>query len=134
MDEEDKEKLNLIHYQDQIDGLILSVKFNIVPDPPDEEVMKELIKLCDSLKEGEMAYTRKVTFTKTGLYGCGLYDEDDVYTVEEFKEFCGAGAFIDYDGFGHPVKDGFADACINIKPSRLSAIPEDATHIVWYNR
>lgn len=77
--------------------------------------------------------TEKVKFTKTGQYGCGPANEDDVYTVAEFREFCEDGAFIDSDGFGHPVRDktimdGF------IKPSRLYEIPEDATHIVWYNK
>lgn len=42
--------------------------------------------------------------------------------------------FIDYDGFGHPVKDRKCDPDIYIKPSKRHEIPEDATHIVWYNR
>jgi hypothetical protein len=81
-----------------------------------------------------MAYSKKITFTATGRYGCGPDNEDDVYTVEQFRHFCEKGMFIDYDGFGYPVKDGLADEAIEIKPSRLSAIPADATHIVWYNR
>lgn len=79
-------------------------------------------------------YTEKVTFDKTGLYGCGPIGHDDVYTVAEFKSFCKDGAFIDYDGFGCPVKDKLADPSIDIKPSKLHEIPDDATHIVWYNR
>ena len=79
-------------------------------------------------------YSEPVKFTKTGQYGCGPANEDDVYTVEEFKQCCHDHAFIDYDGFGHPVKDGLADESITIKPSRLGLIPNDATHIVWYNR
>jgi hypothetical protein len=79
-------------------------------------------------------YNEPVKFTVTGTYGNGPEDEDDVYTVEEFKHFCRIGAFIDYDGYGHPVKDHMADNRITIKPSKLSKIPEDATHIVWYNR
>ena len=77
-------------------------------------------------------YCSPVEFTSTNNYGCGP-DEDDVYTVEEFKQLCKAGWFIDYDGFGNPVKDGKA-AFVSIYPSRLQDIPEDATHIVWYNR
>lgn len=79
-------------------------------------------------------YTEAVKFSATGLYGCGKEDEDDVYTVEEFKQFVASGAFIDYDGHGHPVKDNLSDPNIHIKPSKLSEIPSDATHIVWYNR
>ena len=81
-----------------------------------------------------MAYTERVKFTVTGTYGCGPDDEDDVYTVEDFKDLVKCHAFIDYDGFGHPVLASMADPDIFIKPSRLKEIPEDATHIVWYNR
>lgn len=81
-----------------------------------------------------MAYTEKVNFSVTGKYGNGPADEDDVYTVEEFKECCSSKLFIDYDGWGHPVKDGLADPEIDVKPSRVHEIPEDATHVVWYNR
>lgn len=79
-------------------------------------------------------YDFPVNFTSTGNYGSGPEDEDDVYTIEEFRGFVKDGAFIDYDGDGHPVKDKLADWRIYIKPSNLSNIPIDATHIVWFNR
>lgn len=79
-------------------------------------------------------YSEQVNFTKTGQYGCGPDDEDDVYTIAEFRELCEGGTFIDYDGFGYPVRDRMADSDVLIKPSYLEAIPADATHIVWYNR
>lgn len=82
----------------------------------------------------EVRYREPVKFSSTGNYGCGPEDEDDVYTVEQFKEFCKRGAFIDYDGFGHPVKDNMCDPSICVRPSKLNDIPDDATHIVWYNR
>lgn len=82
-----------------------------------------------------MAYTESVKFSVTGTYGNATHpDEDDVYTIEEFKDFCSSGAFIDYDGFGYPVRDKKCNPAVTIKPSRLDDIPEDATHIVWYNR
>lgn len=59
---------------------------------------------------------------------------DTLYTVEEFKLACEEGGFIDYDGFGFPVKDGLEDNSIWVKPSRLDLIPPDATYINWYNR
>jgi len=80
-------------------------------------------------------YNEPVKFSKTNMYGNGPEDEDDVYTVKEFLEHCECDSFIDYDGFGYPVKDNLADESILIKPSTASAtIPKDATHIVWYNR
>ena len=77
-------------------------------------------------------YTEPVVFTETNKYE--NEEEDDIYTVEEFIECCKIHAFIDYDGFGYPVKNKLADRSIEIIPSQLQRIPKDATHIVWYNR
>ena len=79
-------------------------------------------------------YTVSVTFSSTNNYGRTLDIEDDVYTIEEFLNCVKCGAFIDYDGFGFPVKDKLADESIEVKPSKIDKIPKDATHIVWYNR
>jgi hypothetical protein len=81
-----------------------------------------------------VSYTEPVIFTKTGQYGCGPDSEDDVYTVAEFLRLCETKMFIDYDGYGHPVKDRRADLKVFVKPSTRSSIPKDATHVVWYNR
>jgi hypothetical protein len=81
-----------------------------------------------------MPYTEPVNFSSTNNYGCGPENEDDVYTVEEFTLRCKHHSFIDYDGYGHPVKDRKADNDIYIYPSKLHQIPSDATHIVWFNR
>lgn len=78
-------------------------------------------------------YTRPVTFTTTNHYGCT--PDDDVYTIKEFLEHVESNSFIDYDGWGYPVKNKLADESIPIIPSRANQdIPKDATHIVWYNR
>ncbi len=54
-------------------------------------------------------------------------------TVAAFKERVADGAFIDYDGFGSPLKDGrMAD--VLFYPSQVEELPPDATHILWYNR
>lgn len=81
-----------------------------------------------------MSYTEPVLFSSTNNYGCGPDNEDDVYTVEEFKYRCERKSFVDYDGFGYPVKEGKADSTVLIRPSTVSEIPSDATHIVWFNR
>ena len=100
--------------------------------------VEDLDGLIAQLEDAPMTkvenYREPVTFTKTNLYGCGPDSEDDVYTVEEFKACVESGAFIDYDGFGHPVKDSMADPTVVVYPSRVSEIPSDATHIVWYNK
>ena len=79
-------------------------------------------------------YDTPVNFTTTGRYGCCPISEDDVYTIEEFKEFVSCGMFIDYDGYGHPIKDRLADYLVYIYPSKINNIPKEATYIVWFNR
>lgn len=68
------------------------------------------------------------------MYTEQIEKDDTIYTVEEFVEYCQDGLFIDYDGFGHPIKDKLINPDICIYPSKLNKIPDDATHIVWYNR
>jgi hypothetical protein len=80
-----------------------------------------------------MAYTRAVQFSQVNTFG-NSGDEDDVYTVQGFRRIVQAGGFVDSDGFGYPVRDGLADTDRVIKPSKISRLPPDATHVVWYNR
>lgn len=68
------------------------------------------------------------------LFDCNIPEYGDVFTVEEFKNACACRAFVDYDGHGHPAKDGRMDRFIFVKPSRLFRIPKDSTHIVWFNK
>lgn len=90
------------------------------------------------MQQPELAYTRKVNFSKTGQYGCGRKNEDDVYTLEEFTEYCVDYMFIDDDGYGLLVKDGKACITYGVRPSLVleygDAVYMDATHVVWYNR
>lgn len=61
--------------------------------------------------------------------------EGDIMTVADYLDCVENGMFIDYDGSGHPMKDGKIDRKIDIYPSnKRHGIPEDATHICWYNR
>ena len=68
-------------------------------------------------------------------YNRPVRSDNDVYTIMEFNENCECGGFIDYDGFGYPVKEGKADPTISVYPStRHKVIPKDATHVMWFNR
>ena len=57
----------------------------------------------------------------------------ELFTVKEFLDDCESGGFIDYDGYGNPVKDGLLME-MPICPSQRDQIPTSATHILWYNR
>jgi hypothetical protein len=59
----------------------------------------------------------------------------DLMTIQDYLDNVKYGSIIDYDGFGHPVKDGLVDTSIDIYPSFGGTdIPKDATHIEWYNK
>ena len=61
-------------------------------------------------------------------------DYRDLMTVKDFLEACEVGAFIDYDGYGYPVKDEKMMSNFIVLPSKRGEIPKDATHIVWFNK
>lgn len=58
----------------------------------------------------------------------------DIMTVDEFKSSVIDGSFIDYDGHGHPAREGKMEGDLMIYPSIVNDIPKDATHIVWFNK
>lgn len=65
-----------------------------------------------------------------------VVDEDGcLLTIAEYISSCLIAAFTDDDGYGHPVKDSQMDTSIHLFPSKRGRdIPEDATHVVWFNR
>ena len=67
---------------------------------------------------------------KTANYTSGDYDFGELLSLEKFSKIC----INDHDGFGHPEKDGLCDPDMDIYPSKKHLIPEDATHIRWFNR
>jgi hypothetical protein len=71
-----------------------------------------------------------------------MYDRDvpnygDIMTREEWLDGVQCWFFTDYDGCGNPAKmvDGVLKmAGPTVRPSTAHLLPEDATHIVWYNK
>ena len=56
-------------------------------------------------------------------------------SVEDWIDCVDGGAFIDYDGYGHPSDGKTIDGSINVHPSEgLTKVPFGTTHIMWYNR
>jgi hypothetical protein len=80
---------------------------------------------------------------KTANYTTPIDPDDHVMTVAEYLDNVDCGLFIDDDGMGDVARDGLvSEARMGdtgwpdwIRPSdRDRFIPEDATHVVWYNR
>lgn len=66
-------------------------------------------------------------------YNVDLPSYGELIDVKTFSADCCDYSLIDYDGHGHPVKDNKMSNQI-IKPSKFVEIPEDATHIMWFNK
>lgn len=60
-------------------------------------------------------------------------NDGDLIAREEWLHAVHHGYFIDYDGFGYPVKDNLMSKT-RIYPSIADQLPADATHVMWYNR
>ncbi len=71
---------------------------------------------------------------RDGIYDQWIDPADDVYTVDQFRAFVKAGHLFDCDGTGSPAKGGFQSSQVTVLPSKLEALPLDATHVVWHNR
>ena len=67
-------------------------------------------------------------------YVVKLPEYGDLLGREEFIQDVEAGCFTDYDGYGHPVKNDLMDDTITVWPSKISLLPEDCTHIIWFNK
>lgn len=59
----------------------------------------------------------------------------DLMTLEDFKDNCNSGGFIDYDGYGHYATATQMSNLI-VRPSdvKKKKLREDFTHVVWFNR
>jgi len=63
-----------------------------------------------------------------------IFDEDtEVYTLEEFNHFVKEGWYGNNDGSGYFVKV-VDDEFLESKDEFFNSEPEDATHVVWYNK
>ena len=101
---------------------------------------KNEVMLCSDNVEGfkELAIIEIKEDIETAIFGTVKnnkyievvnYKENDVYDIDDFKD-----RFLDIDGFGYPVKNGYMNTNIRIKPENLLNVPKDATEIVWFNR
>lgn len=78
-------------------------------------------------------YIKLPPLRKLKMYQDELPSYGDLMTVEKFRICVDAGTFMDYDGYGHPVKDNKSSR-YEVRPSKIHLIPKDATHIIWFNR
>lgn len=65
-----------------------------------------------------------------------LTDEDTdfgtLYDVDEFVGKCIEEDIVDSDGYGRLVYSYEVDCSVELAPSDYDSIPEDVTHILWF--
>ena len=61
-------------------------------------------------------------------------EHGDLFTLSDWLAMCDAGGFIDYDGYGYPVFGDKVDEDFQVWPSERANIPDQVTHILWFNR
>lgn len=67
------------------------------------------------------------------LYPIEMYD--DHMSLQDFKESCETGCFMDDDGYGvYATKDQKTDIQIYPSDFRLGVIRSDFEYVVWYNK
>lgn len=78
--------------------------------------------------ERQIRFLKEPEFTE-------LSKDDHIMSLTDFIESVNDGSFIDYDGFGHYIKDN-KDTGIVILPSDIekNSIRTEFREIVWYNR
>lgn len=121
------ETFNQFGATDQIFGMIADALLG-------SEVVKEVAQAHPISSYVDGTIWPPLPLHDTANYSDDLDKNGDVMTVEDFRESVRDGMFIDYDGFGHPVRDGKMDGSFMVRPSSVVSIPADATHIIWYNR
>lgn len=125
----------------ELDGAMLSVWIHgnwrhLTKDmtTSQKEAAAEAVQRGNSALGEEALDDRWLRWWQHGCYHEKPHEGAHIYTTEEFRSMCEAGAFTDYDGYGHPMRDGMLDEHVSISPENLEDIPPGATHVVWYNR
>ena len=80
------------------------------------------------LDELEQAAIKKLKRRFSFPYDQPIPDYADVIDITQFKSAVDSGCITPDDGSGHPVKNGMMDSrdCFEL--------PDDATHVAWFNK
>lgn len=64
------------------------------------------------------------------VYNRPVPDYGDLMTIDEWNESVSFGGFIEHDGHGYFVKDNMS----TYEGDIFEDEPEDATHVIWFNK
>lgn len=68
-----------------------------------------------------------------------IKEDDDIFTLADWRENVECGMFMDCDGFGDAIIwDGKSDTYEVVEewiyPSGQASLHDSVTHIIWYNK
>ena len=106
-------------------------RFNSAPEGMD---FNEFTDYMSGVNEKCSRISRELRMIQTPVFD-ELSTFGDVMSLKDFIDYVNSGGFIDYDGYGHYVRDG-KESDITIKPSDVSygKIRKDFDTIIWFNR
>jgi hypothetical protein len=105
------------------------------PEGNDEAAKSETIREAQmEVERRMMCYPLDFSEVAVGRYTDNLHSFGEVIGIRRFKIRVKEGEFTDNDGHGRPLRNGKMDSECLVLASQLDAIPEDATHIQWYNK
>lgn len=94
---------------------------------------KRFSEVAAELRKERVNLWRQVRLNKTPQFR-PIADYGDRMPIEEFISCVNTGGFIDYDGFGHYVRDD-QESDIDVYPSDVKhGLRTDFTEIIWFNR
>jgi len=109
-----------------------------VTDFPRNAIEKGIV---ETIEEGKMEVERRMMCypLETDKPAIGRYNDaphgfGEIISVRRFRKRVKDGDFTDNDGHGRPMFHKKLDSGCLVLASKLDAIPEDATHIQWYNK
>ena len=99
-----------------------------------EGVEKSIEDAMEMVERKMMCYPLDTTKPATGRYDDKPYKFGETMTVRRFRKHIKDADFTNSDGHGRPMRGKKLDSECLVKPSTVAVIPEDATHIQWYNK
>lgn len=99
-----------------------------------ESAYQDYLKMCELERKKIDALSREKRLLMTPTFS-DVSDFGDMMPLKEFIDCVNDGGFIDYDGYGHYVKNN-QQSDIIIYPSDVknNSIRKDFDTIIWFNR
>jgi len=104
------------------------------PEGKAEGTSETILLAKEEVERRMMCYPLDTTKPANGRYTDEPQSFGETMLVRRFRKRIQDGDFTDDDGHARPMCNGKLDSECLVLASKLDAIPEDATHVQWYNK